>query len=315
MKEVFIGETVKRRRLELGLTQEELCEGICEPITVSRLENGRQTPSRNRLNALLERLDLPADRYYALLSENEKEVEALQREIVSCNIRFSQSQGQEKEQIREAGLAAHKKLEAILDQDDTISRQLIMESQVLLGREDGPYAPGEKKDRLLEAIRLTAPSFDPRKIGRGLYTLEEVRMIDQLAAAYGEMGEHPAAIDIRDQLYQYMQKHYANVTQSRSMVIMVAMNLARELDATGQYRRAVETAEQGRKMCLDYGYFFFLPELLHVMARSWHFLGEDEKSNDLYHQVYYLYQVRGDIQNQEAVRSEAGTYLDIAFEC
>ena len=50
---------MKQRRLELGLTQEELCEGICEPITISRMENGRQTPSRNRINALLQRLGLP----------------------------------------------------------------------------------------------------------------------------------------------------------------------------------------------------------------------------------------------------------------
>ena len=56
MKEVFLGEVIRQRRLELGLTQEELCEGICEPMTISRFENGRPTPSRNRINALLQRL-------------------------------------------------------------------------------------------------------------------------------------------------------------------------------------------------------------------------------------------------------------------
>ena len=68
MREVFLGEYMKQRRLELGLTQEELCEGICEPITISRMENGRQTPSRNRINALLQRLGLPDDRYFATTS-------------------------------------------------------------------------------------------------------------------------------------------------------------------------------------------------------------------------------------------------------
>lgn len=29
MKEVFLGEVIRQQRLELGLTQEELCEGIC----------------------------------------------------------------------------------------------------------------------------------------------------------------------------------------------------------------------------------------------------------------------------------------------
>ena len=47
MKNVFLSEYVKQRRLDLGLTQEQLCDGICEPMTLSRLENGKQTPSRN----------------------------------------------------------------------------------------------------------------------------------------------------------------------------------------------------------------------------------------------------------------------------
>ena len=82
MKNVFLGEYVKQRRLDLGLTQEQLCYGICEPMTLSRLENGKQTPSRNRINALLQRLGLPDDRYFALLSKNELEMEALQKEMV-----------------------------------------------------------------------------------------------------------------------------------------------------------------------------------------------------------------------------------------
>ena len=62
MKELFIGEVIKRKRKELRLTQEELCEGICEPSTISRIESGKQVPAKNKLDALLQRLDLPGDR-------------------------------------------------------------------------------------------------------------------------------------------------------------------------------------------------------------------------------------------------------------
>ena len=96
MKNVFLGEYVKQRRLDLGLTQEQLCDGICEPMTLSRLENGKQTPSRNRINALLQRLGLPDDRYFALLSKNELEMEALQKEIVACNVTEKVPEGFEK---------------------------------------------------------------------------------------------------------------------------------------------------------------------------------------------------------------------------
>jgi|GEM_PF-589767 len=149
MKNVFLGEYVKQRRLDLGLTQEQLCYGICEPMTLSRLENGKQTPSRNRINALLQRLGLPDDRYFALLSKNELEMEALQKEIVACNVTEKVPEGFEK-------LAQFEKL---ADPDDQIAQQFALRSRVLLGRLDGRYTPLEQIDLLMQAIQLTVPRF------------------------------------------------------------------------------------------------------------------------------------------------------------
>ena len=36
MREMFLGEFIKNRRMELGLTQEQLCEGICRGIGIMR---------------------------------------------------------------------------------------------------------------------------------------------------------------------------------------------------------------------------------------------------------------------------------------
>lgn len=85
MQNYKLGEYIRQRRLDLGLTQEQVCAGICESVTLSRVENGKQTPSRNRINAILQRLGLPDDRYYALVTPEELEIEALKKEIVACN--------------------------------------------------------------------------------------------------------------------------------------------------------------------------------------------------------------------------------------
>ena len=81
MEQLFIGELIRQRRLELGLKQCELCEGICEPVTMSRLESGKQTPGSNKLRMLMQRLGLPEERYYALVSKNELRISELQTEI------------------------------------------------------------------------------------------------------------------------------------------------------------------------------------------------------------------------------------------
>lgn len=49
MKELFLGECINQERIKQGINQEQLCKGICEAITVSRMEKGKQTPSYNRI--------------------------------------------------------------------------------------------------------------------------------------------------------------------------------------------------------------------------------------------------------------------------
>ena len=314
MQEMFLGEAIKKRRLELGLTQEQLCEGICEPITVSRLENGKQTPSRNRINALLERLDMPADRFYALLSKHELDIDALQRQITAYNVRFQKATAEEKPKIREQALKAHQELEAMIDADDNLSRQLILRSRVILGTENGAYSLEDKKRMLSEAIRLTAPYFDVDDIGRGLYTTDEIKIINQLALAYSNAGEHLDAINIFTQLYRYIQKHFQNIPLTRAHLNMVAYNYARELSTVGQFRKAIEIAEAGQKVCLDYGHYHALPGLLGIQASCYHKLEEDEKSKDFYLQAYYLMKVIGDDSNLQILQRKAKKEIDLEFD-
>lgn len=87
MQEISFGEYIKRERMKQGITQEMLCEGICETITVSRMENGKQMPSYSRIQAFLQRLGLPDDRYLALLGPKEMEIKTLQDEILADVVR------------------------------------------------------------------------------------------------------------------------------------------------------------------------------------------------------------------------------------
>ena len=64
MEVFFIGEYIKNQRETLRLTQEQVCDGICDPATLSRIENGHHTPSRTKVNALLQRLGLPGSVKY-----------------------------------------------------------------------------------------------------------------------------------------------------------------------------------------------------------------------------------------------------------
>lgn len=297
MREIPIGAYIRQNREAQGLTQHQLCEGICEPATISRIENGQQTPYRSRLSALLQRLGLPDDRYFALLSPNEIEISSLQAEIVSCGVHGR----------RERGLELIAKLENIMEADDHITRQFILRSRVLLG----DYGFEEQLDMLLEAIRLTVPRFDLDKIESFLYSFDEIKIINQIGNAYAEAEQHKKAIDVYSRLLRYVQTHNSNITQSTGQLVLVAYNYARELDACQLYKDAIEIADLCRQTCINYGHYQFLPGALHIMAECYHFTGDDEKSRDLYLQAYGIYKATGNERDLQFLKEDVQAQLGI----
>ena len=307
MKEFPIGEVIRQKRIELGLTQEELCEGIYEPPTMSRIETGRQTPSRTKLNVLLQRLGLPDDQYYALLSDNETKIADLQKEIVSCNVLGKQAKGLE--MINE--------LEEIADPQDTTIQQFILRSKVILGKlENGeikPYSFEQKLEILFQAIHLTSPRFNIEEIDRGLYGLDEVKVINQIALTYSRNDEHKKAIDIYYQLLRYIKKHFQNILQSGGLLPLVCYNYARELDLVKRYEDALEIAQLGWQACVQYGQYRNLPVIIALMAECYHFLNDDNKSIEYYRQAYYIHKAIGNEKSIGVIMSETKKYFGNDF--
>ena len=301
MKNIFLGEYIKQRRLDLGLTQEQLCDGICEPMTLSRLENGKQTPSRNRINALLQRLGLPDDRYFALLSKNELEMEALQKEIVACNVTEKVPEGFEK-------LAQFEKL---ADPDDQIAQQYVLSSKVLLGRLGGRYTPKEQIELLMQAIQLTVPRFSIDDIEKFLYTRDEITIINQIGIAYSDDGQNKKAAEIYYQLLRYVRKHFKETITSIGVLPLILYNYARVLDLCGRYEEGAELAQECRKACVQYGHYQELPRCLEIEAECRHFMGDDEISKELYYQSYYLCKVIEYQVGLEIVKKEAKAALAV----
>lgn len=302
MQNFFLGDYIRQRRLELGLTQEQVCEGICEPITLSRIENGKQTPSRVRINAILQRLDLPDDRYYALLTKNELEIEALEKEIVACN-----ATGRVEE-----GFKQIEKLEAFAEGEPLI-QQFIIRSRLLLEQVEKRYTEQEEIEILTQAIRLTVPDFNTEEIEKKLYTRDEIKIINQIANAYSCAGNQKKAADIFYQLLKYIRKHIKETITSAGVLPMILYNYARVLDLAGRYEEGIEYALETKEVCIKYGHYQYLPRCIEIYGECCYFLGKIEESKKAYRQAYYICEAIGDV-NLEVTKEEAKKYLNLEFE-
>ena len=313
MKEMFLGEYIKQERLKQKITQEQLCEGICDPITVSRMENGKQMPSYNRIRAFLQRLGLPDKRFFALLSKNEQEIKTLQDEIRADSIRFERAALEDRPHIQAAGLQKLEQLEKLAEPDDRIIRQYIMSERATLGKPDGPYSPEERLNLLLEALRITVPNLDLEEINLGLYSMEETTLLNKVAVAYVQMGQEKKAIDIYRQLLKYVQKHYSEMSRYAGKLALIAHNYTRELFLVGRYDDAIEIAELGWKACTEYGHYQFLPGLLDLIGGCYFYKGEQEKCKEHYRCAYYIYKAIGNDSDRLRLETDAKQRLGFEF--
>lgn len=180
-------------------------------------------------------------------------------------------------------------LQNLAGADERLIRQYILSIKVSFGKPDRPYSPEEKLDILLEALRTTVPNLDLEEINLGLYTLEETTLLNQIAAAYAEMGLPKKAIDIYRQLLKYVQKHYSEMSRYAGKLALIAHNYTRELFLVGRYDDAIEVAELGRKACTEYAHYQFLPGLLHLLGSCYFYKGDQERCKEYYCRAYHIY--------------------------
>jgi Helix-turn-helix. len=298
--EVFkIGCIIKKQRVELGLTQEQLCEGICEPSTLSKIENGRQVPRKANLDLLMQRLGLPEERYYGLVSDSDFKTQELEYEIQNANDAENFS----------AALKLIKALENAVQIDDGITRQFILRAKTISGKPVNdsilPYSNEDKLAMLLEAIRCTAPKIDLENIGRNLLGFEEVKILMDIAIIYSAQAQHDHAIDMYKQLLEYTEKHYLPMEKEAEVIPSIAYNYSRELGLLKQPDESLQVSELGRKYCIKYGNTRLLGALIVNQSCCLYDIGKIEEGKEKLIEAFYILKAMEEYEDMKIVQEYA----------
>lgn len=133
--------------------QEQLAEGLCSPITISRIENERQMPSKTLLDALLARLH---SNTYQL-----------------CNVYYQSEQDYDfVDKAKQANVLLHRgrfdEFRALFERLDVSSQNrptlrqiyLPLDAAALLSENCGPNDAEMALTKLDQAVRLTQPNLD-----------------------------------------------------------------------------------------------------------------------------------------------------------
>lgn len=305
MEKFNIGEILRSHRLAQKITQEQLCEGICDPSTISRIENGRYIPSKDMLILLLQRLGVVGTRYYGLASFDELELEELKLEIKNAN-----SHGDYK-----TALELLDKLEKQFPSPNEVTKQFVIWSRAINGSiKDGravPFAYEDKMKMLLDAIHITVPRLDLEDISSSLLGLDEIMIIADIANAYFHLEDRLEAIEIYRQLLKYTQNHLMDISEACMIIPLITYNYSFALGYEHRYKEELKVVQIGIDCCVQYSKSVLLGELLINKACALYELGEQNEAKRCALRSFYILDTLGQTKKADSVRK----YIVDNFNC
>lgn len=167
MRNNSLGDVIRSLRKKTGLSQEELADGICSPVSVSRIENGTQMPSGTVLEALLARLGTSTYQICDIYYRSEKQQE------------FEQEAEEVSRLISEGNLEGAKSRLAHLEDSagtDSLNRQfyLLLDASIKVN-ENGNQE--EVLAVLYDALAQTKASFDFEDFRNVLLSVREANIL------------------------------------------------------------------------------------------------------------------------------------------
>ena len=299
-----LGDVIRSLRKRKHLTQDELAEGICSTISISRIENGAQMPSAQVLDALLERLGTSTYQICNIYYKTEKQVAFEQQaDEVAILIRKGQL---EEARARIADL--EKQVE-----DNALNRQYYQMLLASIQLNEGPITE-ELIAQMKETLEITKPDFAYTDFRKNLLTPREANLLSLLMIAYFRKEQRLDAIQIGEELLEALQENTSKIKDYSIVRVNVAVNLAQCLFLEGRYREAMRYCEDAEEVSYKMSEHALLPEILFIKAKVLHYLGNQAECERILRGIIPYMELIQKNDMAAQIRTYAQIHLDVTFE-
>lgn len=274
-----IGEYIKARRIELGISQDELASNICTQATLSRIENGERIPSKETAAALLQRLGLSGAEL--MLADS---AESLILHKLKFDIRQAYISGDYRKS--EKILSENKKLISKLSPTD---KQTFETIDTLLRISRSEFSDEEALNRLEAAIRLTCPKYT-KNTPPAFFTYEEILLLNNIALLYAKLGDMETAINLLYHIKNFYDRLVCDIEEALRTEPMILYNLSKCLGLSKKYSECISICEEGIKLATETGRCPCLPQTYYNLAWSSYYRnrpGDRVASQEYLKQAYH----------------------------
>ena len=250
-----LGPIIRNRRIELGLSQEDLADGICSVPTLSRIENGERMPTKNHFEMLMQRLGYSAMSLDFFTDRQDFIIHELKFKIRQAFMAKDVAQ-------TEHLLGEYKNL---IKGDSTIDQQFFSLYRTLINMKQ--YSAEEALALFESALRLTCPTYNESRIPH-LLSYEEITLLNNIAICYDKLEMRYQAISVLRTLKTYYDTHIINSEEAMRTQPMILYNLSKVLGRAGYYDECLAVCDESIHLAKKTSRCQYLGEVLYNRAWS-----------------------------------------------
>lgn len=250
-----LGDIICMTRKSLSITQEQLSEGICSVETLSRVENGKQNPSRDVYELLMERMGRSRDRSYSVMTVSDFDIMEKINLLEDYINTYDYNRAEEVvEEIKD------------LLMDTNLNRQYLLRTETVIKYRLKKIDAKEFLERLEQAILITIPLYGSISLSNWPFTLDEAILILNISSAYAQNQDYQKAIEILVDANIVMKQEYMEEPRRINLQANYYNNISKWYGIVGDYEKAIEVAKEGIEICKKHRLGHVLPNLLYGIA-------------------------------------------------
>ncbi len=253
-------------RKQKNMTQEELSEGICDPVTLSRYENGNLNPSEDKYNRIMEKLGYSGETYiFPIQTEGIYVEEKMEKILLTL---------EKEELVRTRELVEELKKTVSFSYKE--NQQYIGRIEAILDKKEGKVDDEGYIDTLVKLMRLTFAEFTvEHNIQPHIYTESELLLSHSIASWYKEKGKLEEACSI----YQALENYYDTVEVIRDFKpkYLILVSHSNILGLQGKHKESISLCEKGIKWLKEQGICNYLYNFYYNMGWNLIKMAKDRK--------------------------------------
>lgn len=305
------GDVIRLTRNAVGITQEQLSEGICSVETLSRIENGKHKVKQSTYAQLMEKMERDPRRSYAVCTG--KDMELLEERIWV-------EDALAKHDYEKADRYLHRLKRKIAE--DKISRQYIERIEGVIDYRLKRITAQGYVQKMKEVIRITVTDYETylqieTKEQAYPFTEQEIMVLNGLANGYGDIDRPQESIRIFDALLLCLEEGYMDLDSEAKLKMLIEWNYVKALEEDGKYREALKKVKELLETVVRNNNGRLIPNSLVSIAWNMQKIGQEKEGDrekilpDIkkkLRQAYYIAAARNDYVNVNIIK-------DYYFKC